>query len=191
MKTIYKLISILLCMIMAFSVCACNLPSGDSSNPGTPPTQEQTPGSGNEESGPDADDVVESFTSTISYDPEDYVGDLETFVYGLLITKLEYIYDVFPAYIQLSSGYFVYGLAYTDYSECYTTEDETVAYFMSGFLPFVGELEIPQEDFDSGLYEAIALKTCVEKRVSEGGTGFKSIDVQIKGVNEYLKTFNA
>ncbi len=47
------------------------------------------------------------------------------------------------------------------------------------------------EDFDSGLYEAIALKTCVEKRVSEGGTGFNSIDVQIKGVNEYLKTFNA
>lgn len=151
MKTIYKLISILLCMIMAFSVCACNLPSDDSSNPGTPPTQEQIPGNG-EETGPGADDIVESFATTISYDYEDYVGDLETFVYGLLITKLEYIYDVFPAYIQLSSGYFVYGLAYTDYSECYTNEDETVAYFISGFIPFVGELEIPQEDFDSGLY---------------------------------------
>lgn len=153
MKKVYKLISILLCMIMAFSVCACNLPAGDSSNPETPPAQEQTPGSGNEENNPGANNGTEEPGSTFfSYDHEDYVGDLETFVYGLLITKLEYIYDVFPAYIQLSNGYFVYGLAYTDYSECYTSEDEKVAYFMSGFLPFVGELEIPQEDFDSGLY---------------------------------------
>ena len=43
------------------------------------------------------------------------------------------------------------------------------------------------EDFDQGLYEAIDLKTCVEKRISEGGTGFKSIEKQIELVNEYLK----
>ncbi len=152
MKPFYRIISFILCCVMVFSLCACKPSAGDSSNPETPPAQEQTPSGGNEENGPSTDDVLESFATTISYDPEDYIGDLETFVYGLLITKLEYIYDVFPAYIQLSSGYFVYGLAYTDYSECYTNEDESVAYFMSGFLPFVGELDIPQEDFDSGLY---------------------------------------
>ena len=97
------------------------------------------------------EDIVSSVTF-LSYDPDDYIGDLETFVYGLLINELEYIYDVFPACIQLSDSYYVYGLAYTDYSECYVNDDETVAYFMSGFLPFVGELDIPDEDFESGLY---------------------------------------
>lgn len=101
------------------------------------------------------EDIIDDALSSgllMSYDPEDYIGDLETFVYGLLINELRYIYDVFPACVQLSDSYYVYGLAYTDYSECYTNDDETEAYFMSGFLPFVGELDVPQEDFDSGLY---------------------------------------
>ena len=153
MKKLSKIVSILLCLIMAFTVCACDYPSSSSQGTGNPPGQIQTPGEGGSEGdGGDGGNNVGSLTSTISYNYEDYIGDLETFVYGLLITKLEYVYDVFPAYVQLSSGYFVYGLGYTDYTECYTNEDESVAYFMSGFIPFVGELDVPQEDFDTGLY---------------------------------------
>ena len=54
--------------------------------------------------------------------------------------------------------------------------------------------EIPLEkykeyclEFDGGLYEAINLKTCVEKRISEGGTGLKSVEKQIEDIKAYLK----
>ena len=39
------------------------------------------------------------------------------------------------------------------------------------------------ELFENDLYEEISLKTCVEKRISEGGTGRKSVLAQI----EYLE----
>ena len=147
-----KVISLVLCLIIAFNTCACNYTSDNSKGSDNPLGQIQTSSSENEGIGPGADDVIEAFATKMSYDYKDYIGDLETFVYGLLITKLEYIYDVFPAYVQLSSGHLVYGLGYTDYTECYTNEDESVVYFMSGFISFVGEYEVPQEDFDTGLY---------------------------------------
>ena len=157
MKKLCKAISIFLCSIIAFTTCACNYDSVGSqsaqdSQSSDSSGQVQKPSGGGEEGGIGADDIIQTVATTVSYDYNDYIGDLETFVYGLLITKLEYIYNVFPAYVELSSGYCVYGLGYTDYAECYTNEDESVAYFMSGFIPFVGELEIPQEDFDTGLY---------------------------------------
>ena len=37
------------------------------------------------------------------------------------------------------------------------------------------------------IYEAINLKTCVEKRISEGGTGLKSVEKQIEDIKAYLK----
>ena len=40
--------------------------------------------------------------------------------------------------------------------------------------------------FDSDLYEAIDLKTCVEKRISEGGTSVASVNAQINYVRETL-----
>ena len=40
--------------------------------------------------------------------------------------------------------------------------------------------------FDSDLYEAIDLKTCVEKRISEGGTSVASVIAQMKYVRETL-----
>lgn len=81
---------------------------------------------------------------------EDYVGDIETFVYGLLTHQLEYKYEVFPASFELSDGTEIYGLAYTDYSECYTDENEAVAYFSAGMLTFVGEPPIPKDEFEKG-----------------------------------------
>lgn len=41
--------------------------------------------------------------------------------------------------------------------------------------------------FEADLYEAISLKTCVEKRISEGGTGSASVQKQIKSLKEFLK----
>lgn len=41
--------------------------------------------------------------------------------------------------------------------------------------------------FEGDLYEAISLKTCVEKRISEGGTGSASVQKQIKSLKEFLK----
>ena len=51
-------------------------------------------------------------------------------------------------------------------------------------------LEIYREQsdlFDTDLYEAISLRTCVETRISEGGTSLKSVKEQIAYVKEQLK----
>ncbi|MBR2987593.1 MAG: argininosuccinate lyase, partial [Clostridia bacterium] len=37
------------------------------------------------------------------------------------------------------------------------------------------------------VYEEIALETCVNKRISEGGTGKASVEAQIKSIKEFLK----
>ena len=42
------------------------------------------------------------------------------------------------------------------------------------------------ESFDGDLYNEISLKTCVEKRISAGGTGEKSVEKQIKYLTEFL-----
>lgn len=87
----------------------------------------------------------------ISENAEDYIGDLETFVYGLITNNLEYLYSTFPAYVELSDSQIIYGIAYTDYSTCYSNDEETENYIMCGFLPYCGELEIDDDEFNSGL----------------------------------------
>ena len=71
---------------------------------------------------------------------QEYFGDIEAFAYGLIISQLGYSYDVFPAYVDLSDGNSVYGIAYTDYKNCYASDDETTYCFEAGFVPFNGEL---------------------------------------------------
>lgn len=139
MKRLNKIISVSLCLILTFLLFACT--------DNEPPT-----GNGNGGNGSQGDSVNQTAAFALSYDYKDYIGDLETFVYGLITSKLEYIYDVFTAYVELSDSYCVYGLGYTDYTECYTNEEETSVCFMAGFLPFVGELEIPEEEYNAGLY---------------------------------------
>jgi len=41
--------------------------------------------------------------------------------------------------------------------------------------------------FDSDVYEAVDLKVCVERRISEGGTGIASVEKQILYVREKLR----
>ena len=42
-------------------------------------------------------------------------------------------------------------------------------------------------DFEEDLYGEISLAACVQKRTSAGGTGMKSVEMQIRFVEEYLK----
>lgn len=43
------------------------------------------------------------------------------------------------------------------------------------------------ELFDEDLYDEISLETCVEKRISQGGTGFESVARQIEFIREFIK----
>ncbi len=82
---------------------------------------------------------------------EAYVGDFETFTYGLVVNQISYCYDTFPAYVRLSNGLDVSGIGYTDYKECYVNDDETECIFLAGFIPYSGEISIPESEFDEGL----------------------------------------
>lgn len=88
--------------------------------------------------------------STESYNWEDYIGDLETFVYGLVIQELRETSCTFPGTITLSDGYIVSGIGYTDYSEGYYDISGN-KYYMAGFIPYCGELDISNNDFEQGL----------------------------------------
>ena len=41
--------------------------------------------------------------------------------------------------------------------------------------------------FSEDLYEEISLKTCVAKRISDGATGYRSVEAQIENFNSFLK----
>ena len=49
------------------------------------------------------------------------------------------------------------------------------------------EYKAHSEIFEDDLYSEISLEACVSKRISEGGTGFASVEKQIKLVREQLK----
>jgi argininosuccinate lyase len=42
------------------------------------------------------------------------------------------------------------------------------------------------ELFSDDLFEEISLKTCVAKRISEGSTGYDSVEIQIKNMTQFL-----
>jgi argininosuccinate lyase len=44
------------------------------------------------------------------------------------------------------------------------------------------------ELFDVDLYEEISLKTCVAKRISDGATGYESVEKQLQNFKKYLLT---
>ncbi len=49
------------------------------------------------------------------------------------------------------------------------------------------EYKAQSELFDEDLFEEISLKTCVEKRISAGGTGIESVEKQIEYLKDYIK----
>lgn len=88
----------------------------------------------------------------ISTNWEDYIGDIETLVYGLMVNELKMSYDVFPASVFLADGTEISGIGFTDYSEGYENEEEEECYFAAGFIPYKGEFDIPDADFENGLF---------------------------------------
>ncbi len=48
------------------------------------------------------------------------------------------------------------------------------------------EYKAHSEVFESDLYDEISLCTCVEKRISHGGTGFSSVERQIESVRKFV-----
>ena len=50
----------------------------------------------------------------------------------------------------------------------------------------LSEYKKHSEIFEEDLYGEIALTACVERRISEGGTGFASVDLQIENFKKYL-----
>ena len=48
------------------------------------------------------------------------------------------------------------------------------------------EYKAHSEVFESDLYDEISLRACVEKRISEGGTGFASVERQIESVRKFI-----
>ncbi len=50
----------------------------------------------------------------------------------------------------------------------------------------IDEYKKHSELFSEDLYEEISLKTCVSKRISEGATGYKSVEIQLDNFNKFL-----
>ncbi|MBE6543189.1 MAG: argininosuccinate lyase [Ruminococcaceae bacterium] len=50
----------------------------------------------------------------------------------------------------------------------------------------VEEYKSFDENFDEGVYEAISLENCIARRISEGSTGYASVDGQIEYVKKFL-----
>lgn len=93
---------------------------------------------------------VQAEPVNISYDWVDYVGDIDTVVYGLIGNQYELFYNVFHAVIELPDGTNVYGLGYSDFSDFYEGDDGK-GFFPAGFIRLIGEPEIPPEDIEEGL----------------------------------------
>ena len=67
------------------------------------------------------------------------------------MTELGQGFDVFSAYVNLESGEDVFGIAYTDYSECYTDENEENCVFPVGFIAGPEEICVPKGEIEQGL----------------------------------------
>ncbi len=102
----------------------------------------------------DADSVLEEGEKVekvdISDDWNDYIGDIDTFVYGLILNQYQLVYDTFNAMIVLPDGSEIYGIAYTDYDTYFESDDNT-GFFSAGFLGLIGEESLSKEYENEGL----------------------------------------
>ena len=80
------------------------------------------------------------------------------------------------------------------FRDAYKTVGKIVAYCIAkdknlGNLP-LEEYKTFSDLFESDLYKEISLDTCIEKRISDGGTGPKSVMTQLDFVSQFLKEQN-
>ena len=91
------------------------------------------------------------YQENVSYNWEDYVGNIDAFVYGLIVTQLEQLYEVFGACITLEDGTVIHGIAYSDYAYVFEDEEDKSVFFPAGFIPFIGEPVLPISIVDEGI----------------------------------------
>lgn len=96
------------------------------------------------------EDIMNYSNYQISYNPEDYIGDLETFTYGLITNELSLYYETFSAYVYSAEYGEYYGIGFTNYDNVFV-DDEGMYYFSSGMLYYVDEEALPIDLIDDGL----------------------------------------
>ena len=100
---------------------------------------------------PAIEEHIVPLENRISDDWHDYIGDLDAFVYGALVSEYQLAYKTFNAVITLPDDSEIYGIGYTDYSSYFEREDGEGGYFPAGFLALIGEPEIPEGLSVSGI----------------------------------------
>ncbi len=88
---------------------------------------------------------------TISENWEDYLGDIDTLVYGLMMAELGKCYSVFDAVVELDDETQIYGIGYTDYDCYFESETPGEGFFPAGFIGLIGEEGIDKSRTDNGV----------------------------------------
>ena len=77
------------------------------------------------------------------------------------------------------------------FREAYKVVGQTVAACIAGGKTLddltLAEWQAAHSAFDQGIFDAIDLTECVNKRTSQGGTGAESVKAQLEALDEYLK----
>ena len=51
----------------------------------------------------------------------------------------------------------------------------------------IGELKAFSDQFEEDIYDEISISSCINRKISEGGTGFKAVSDQLKLAEEWIK----
>ena len=89
-------------------------------------------------------------TDSVVHPWDDNIGNIEMFVYGLLVSQYQNLYEVFNGMITLPDGSEIYGIGFTDF-DSYFEADNGFGFFSAGFIPLIGEPDVPEELIESGL----------------------------------------
>lgn len=109
----------------------------------------------------DVSRIVESVTESIKAtsssntvnksDWKSLVGNLDAFVYSELMSEYSLVYETFNTAVVLKDGSHVYGIGYSDYDSYFERDDGKGGYFQAGFISYIGEPEIPDDQRAEGL----------------------------------------
>ena len=51
----------------------------------------------------------------------------------------------------------------------------------------IGELKAFSDQFEEDIYDEISISSCINRKISEGETGFKAVSDQLKLAEEWIK----
>ena len=112
----------------------------------------------------------------------DYITTEQSKAYGIISAYqkkhgINFDYDVVEPYTELSENNT--GLNIKNLAKCVKENKVLEDLSLAEFKEF-------NQEFEQDLYEEISLETCVNKRVSEGGTSPDSVQKQIELLKEFL-----